>query len=238
MRGNGPQETITMRLYPEPRIGPKNKPKGKLSVGTQRNQGRIAMGARNALPLPRSYFTPNDTVCIQLKTTASVANGAVSGLATRAIALSPISLVTTDYLALGNLFPVLLGLQGSYARFMISRLKVDLLCTSPYTSGGFMAANFEADSTGVSGPPTSLTDCTNAVHSCLATPGAPGTYTVDVAQYFGDWRNSKAGTGDPDSVVDAGVIQMYCSNASAVGAGIGLLTIEVDFYFAGYRSTS
>jgi len=121
---------------------------------------------------------------------------------------------------------------------MISHLKVTVTCTSPYTSGGFIACNFEADSTGVSGPPSSLGDVTNANVYAVATPGHPGTYTTDVCYYFNDWKNCTQDAADPSDVVDAGIMQIWGDNSSSAGVGVGLLTVECDFYFAGYRSLS
>lgn len=198
---------------------------------------------RAPMALPAAYHTTSDTMCLQLKTTVDIPNNGgetdPNGIVTRAIALTPGIINTTNYSSLGNYFPVLVGLRSSYARFMISRLKVTVLCTSPYTGGGFIAANFESDNTGVSGPPTSLGDVTNALHSCVSTPGAPRTYTCVVADYFNDWRSATtSSTAGAAEEIDAGVIQLYGTNNSAKGVGVALLTIEVDFYFSGYRSTS
>lgn len=121
---------------------------------------------------------------------------------------------------------------------MISRLKVTLTCTSPYTSGGFLACNFEADSTGISGPPTTLGDVTNANVYAVATPGQPGSYTTDVSFYFNDWKNSTSDALDPADLNDAGIVQIWGANSSLVNASVGLITLELDFYFAGYRSLS
>lgn len=189
-------------------------------------------------PLSKSYHLTSDTLAMHLATTVNIPNDGVSaGLVSRVVALWPGTSALTNYSTLGNYFPVLAGLRTSYARFMVTRLKVTATCTSPYTSGGFLACNFEADSTGVSGPPSSLGDVTNANVYAIATPGSPSTYTTDVCLYFNDWKNS-SNASDPDDLFDAGIIQIWGNNSSGVGIGVGLLTIECDFYYAGYRSLS
>lgn len=201
-------------------------------------RGGIAPEAQ-LTPLSKSYHLTSDTLGMHLATTVSIPNDAVAtGLVSRVIALWPGAIGAPNYSALGNYFPVLAGLKNSYARFMVTRLKVTATCTSPYTSGGFLACNFEADSTGVSGPPSSLGDVTNANVYAIATPGSPSTYVTDVCLYFNDWKNSTLDAGDPADIIDAGIIQIWGSNSSGTGIGVGLLTIECDFYFAGYRSLS
>lgn len=189
------------------------------------------------VPLPSAYHITADTLGFRLATTVSISNDSViPGLVARAVALWPGTIGSINYAALGNYFPVLAGLKASYARFMVSSLKVGLTCTSAYTSGGYLACNFEADSTGVSGPPGSLGDVTNANVYAIATPGDHGGYQTLVSDYFNDWKNCTQAVDDPADIVDAGIIQIYGSNNAAVGLGVGLITVEVDFYFSGYRS--
>jgi len=214
-------------------------PKARRKTRVVKKSKRGGVAADKALvPLSKSYHLTADTLGMHLSTTVNVPNDAVStGLVSRVIALWPGSIGSPNYAALGNYFPVLAGLKSSYARFMVTRLKVTATCTSPYTSGGFLACNFEADSTGVSGPPSTLGDVTNANVYAIATPGAPGTYVTDVCLYFNDWKNT-FDASDPADIIDAGIIQIWGNNSSGTGIGVGLLTIECDFYFAGYRSLS
>jgi len=217
----------------------------KVNRGTERKTKRKKKSKRGGIApsermvaLPAVYHLTADTLGFKLSTTLSIPNDSITaGGLKRAIALWPGTIGATDYSALGNYFPVLAGLKSSYARFMISSLKVMLTCTSAYTSGGYLACNFEADSTGVSGPPSSLGDVTNANVYAIATPGDHGTYHTMVSDYFNDWKNCTQTSDDPADIVDAGIIQVYGQNNTATGLGVGLLTLEVDFYFSGYRST-
>lgn len=205
-------------------------------VGSTKKKKNLsqATGLMQPALLPVAYSSASDIMCLQLKTTIGLAN-TEAGFIKRVIALTPGVIGTSGYDGLGNHFPILNSLRTSYARFMLSKVKVGLSCMSPYTEGGYAAANFEADGTGVSGPPSSLTDVTTARHHVIATPGSPQSYSFAPSDYYNDWRLCSVEADQESDAIDAGIIQIYADNSQISGESTVLVTLEFDFYFANYR---
>nr|WRQ65537.1 hypothetical protein [Tolivirales sp.] len=220
------------------------QPMNQTSVrGTSSRQGKVkparkalkqATGLMKPALLPAAYSSASDTLCLQLKSTIGFGN-TEAALLKQVIALTPGTIATAGYDGLGDHFPILNSMRTSYSRFMLSKVKVTLQCTSPYTEGGYVAANFEADGTGVSGPPSSLSDVTNARHHVIATPGSPQTYAFAPSDSYNDWRLCSVEADQETDAIDAGIIQIYGENQLGTGTVGVLVTLEFDFYFANYR---
>lgn len=182
--------------------------------------------------LPPIFRAREDANALRLRTSVSIVNDA-AGAASRILALTPISIGSPGYLGLGNLFPMLTSMSGQYAKFMITKLTIELVPVTAATSGGYVAVGFEPDEATTSGPPTSLTDVTSAVHSDVAQVTEIAMIELNVSEYFNDWKQCSAGLSS--SVTQAGVVQVYCRNTGSVTDVAAIMQVEVDIHFCGFR---
>lgn len=234
-KGNNAKNSPTVVM-----LQPMNQTSGQATSSRRSKKVRKAKAIKQATGLmkpallPAAYSSASDTLCLQLKSTIGLEN-TEAGLLKQVIALTPGTIGTAGYDGLGDHFAILNSMRTSYSRFMLSKVKVTLQCTSPYTDGGYVAANYEADGTGVSGPPNSLSDVTNARHHVIATPGSPQTYSFAPSDAYNDWRLCSTEADQESDAIDAGIIQIYGNNAIGSGVIGVLVTLEFDFYFANYR---
>ena len=213
-------------------------PQPKSTSTTPTKQGRRKMRIKppslTVTKLPPIYRATPDTFSIRLKTAHSVTN-TTAGNASLIIALTPSTIAAASYYGLADYFPLLTGFQSQYTRFMVSRLSVRLVPVTPLTGGGYVAAGYQPDDSNTSGPPTSLTDVTSALHSDIAQVTEIAAFTVMPCDYFNEWRQCTLTTGTTTFDSQAGVIQLFCANTAAITNVAALLELEVDIHFSGYR---
>jgi len=185
------------------------------------------------VPLPSVYRKLEDHTALRLRTSRNIVNTA-TGFASQALVLTPASITTPNYFGLGDLFPMLQGMANQYARFMLTRYVVQLVPTSPATSGGYVAVNFEPDEASTTGPASVLADVVSSLHSDVAQVTEIAGIQCNVSDYFNDWKSSTI-AGNVDATHHAGVTQIWCSNSQSNTTGVALLQIEVDIHFCGFR---
>jgi len=174
---------------------------------------------------------------MRVRGSANIYNTATA-LSGTLVALTPTTFSALGYFGLGNYFPILLGLVPSYSRFMISRASVTVVPITPITDGGYVAIGYEPDNTTTSAPPATLSDVTTSTHSDVAQVTEMATVEFNPAEYFNDWRLTESNTGSVNSLQQAGVVQVWCTNARSAGSGVAVLQMEFDVHFSGLRSTS
>jgi len=184
--------------------------------------------------LPPYYRTTGDTFSLRLKTSVNLVNTA-AGFATSILGLTPGSITTTGYSGLADIFPLLAGIKDQYARFMVSRLKMQLVPTTATTGGGYVAMNYEPDDTNTSSPAITLTDVTSSLHSAVAQITDIAELEVNPALFYNEWRQCTLTVGATTFDSQAGVVQLWCSNANSISTGVAIFQIEVDIHFCGFR---
>ncbi len=206
------------------------------STKTKRRRAKMkttAPSVRAVTPLPKIYRVIGDSMALRLRTSTNIVNTG-TGIGSYILSLFIGNIGTAQYLGLGNIFPMLPGMGTQYAHFMVSHLKVQLVPTSPATSGGYVALSFEPDDTATSGPPSTLQDVSSAVHSDVAQVTEIAGIELNPSDYYNDWRSTTT-PGASNQGSTAGVVQVWCSNNSASGVGVAILQIELDIHFSGFR---
>lgn len=201
--------------------------------GTYSPQERGYQGQK-VVPLPRAFSRgPQDIYPMRLKGATNLQNTG-TGVLSAGYALTPQILVLNAYAGLGDPFPVLASMRASFTEFMITRLRVHVMCTSPFTSAGLIGFCYESTDSARNSLPANITDATAGIHSAIATPGAPASFELNCTNYNNQWLSTYATAADQRSE-EAGVTQFWGSNASAVSTVVGIVQFEVDFFFTGYR---
>lgn len=137
-----------------------------------------------------------------------------------------------DYLFLGNLSSVFGAYSEIYSRFMITEIRANLKTTGIGSGNALAAVNYTPGNSGVSLPPSSLSEVAQAVHFCDATMGAPGSFRLNASEYYNDWRQTIDTNDASDS--QCGVMKVYGVGSSG-GASIGILDVELRVHFCGLR---
>lgn len=185
---------------------------------------------------PPAFLRGHDVVPLRLKATRSLINEfngtALSGSSNLAIAFTPLNITGGGYSSLKQIFPLLNGMQTSFTKFTMTRVKLDVRQTTPLTSGGYIAFCYEASGSDRTAPPTSINDASTGQHSGITTPGEATSIVWNVADYENDWSE----ISDSEPKQDCGSLQFISENAASGAAVIGMITLEVDFFFAGYRA--
>jgi len=186
---------------------------------------------------PPFGYRGNDTVCLHLRGTRAFQNRSASN-ATYAIAVSPETITTAGYTTLSTFVPSLLNWRTMYSKYVVTDLRVRAVQPTALTSFGYVAINYEADSTGASAPPTNLADVSNAVHYALGNPANPAELSVRTLEYYNDWKSTT--TSEASQPVDSqcGVIQLMCENAGANLETVCIMEVEFTIWFAGFRVAS
>jgi hypothetical protein len=186
-------------------------------------------------PLPSIYRVSDDHMAIRVRNTINLVNTA-AGFASYLMILKPQTMsLSSGYFSLGTEFPILASMAEHYSRFMIRGFSATMVPTTAATGGGYVALGFEPDDSSASGPPASLSDVTNAVHSDVAQVTEQANITFNVSDYFNDWKSTYEKSGNPDSLSQAGVVQFWSSNSNAISTGVALVQVELDMHFVGYR---
>ncbi len=185
---------------------------------------------------PPAFLRGHDVVPLRLKATRSLLNEfngvSTAGSSNLAIAFTPLNISGGGYTSLKQVFPLLNNMQASFTKFTMTRVKLDVRQTTPLTSGGYVAFCYEASGSDRTAPPTSINDATTGQHSGVTTPGEVTSIVWNVADYENDWSEIT----DAESKQDCGSLQFISENSAASSAVIGMITLEVDFFFAGYRA--
>lgn len=185
---------------------------------------------------PPSFLRGHDVVPLRLKATRSLINEfngtPLSGSSNLAMAFTPINITGGGYSSLKQIFPLLNGMQTSFTKFTMTRVKLDVRQTTPLTSGGYIAFCYEASGSDRTAPPTGINDASTGQHSGITTPGEVTSIVWNVADYENDW----AEISDQEPKQDCGSLQFISENSASGSAVIGMITLEIDFFFAGYRA--
>jgi len=185
---------------------------------------------------PPAFLRGQDVVPLRLKATRSLLNEyngtASAGSSNLAISFTPTNISGGGYTSLKQVFPLLNNMQASFTKFTITRVKLDVRQTTPLTSGGYVAFCYEAAGSDRTAPPTSITNATTGQHSGVTTPGEVASIVWNVADYENDW--SEISETEPKQ--DCGSLQFISENSASGSAVIGMITLEMDFFFAGYRA--
>jgi len=185
---------------------------------------------------PPSFMRGTDVVPMRLKGTRSLLNEfggtASAGSANMSLCLTPVNISAAGYTSLKQIFPVLNSMQNSFTKFTITRLRVDVRSISATTGGGYVAFCYEAAGASQVAPPVSIADASSGAHCAIVTPGTTGGFTVNCTNYENDWAELG---GDSTLKADCGSLQFISENPLLASAVCGLITIEVDFFFTGYR---
>lgn len=209
-----------------------NPTSGFAPVGRSRQPAMVRAGTITRLPATFANFP--DQIGMRLRTSFAL-NNLAAGSGALIMSVSPNSTTSSpDYSALGNYFTVLPGLAGQYSRFMVSRLLVQATPTTPATSGGFIAINYEPTNATRSGPPVTVADVLTSAHADVAQVTQVASVEAYPSDYFNAWIYTRSGV-TTDAFDIAGVSQILASNSSVTAATVGLVTVEVDIHFAGLR---
>lgn len=198
----------------------------KMKNGVPQNKG--------ITPLPPIYRAVGDVTSLRLRTSANF-NNTAAGVCSKIIVFTPRTIATPDYYGLGDLFPLLSGMSLQYSRFMVGRVVAQLVPFTPTTAGGYVAFNYEADDANTSGPPTNLVDVSSALHSDIAQVTEIAGISCNASDYFNDWRQTAVVSGASSTLSQAGVMQLYGSNAAILGASVFILQLEIDIHLCGFR---
>lgn len=197
------------------------------------NNNRLAsngdsLGTRFGLPA-RYPLPTNDVVPANFKFSFDLSN-TIAGACLVSLAYG-VGVTSGSTLFLDELCSGFKALSSAYSRFLIKRLKLEVLQTTPLTQGGYAIANYEAIPSLV---PTSVSDVANAVHVLEATPSQRGSFVCYPTDYYNEWR-STGGDGETDNAGRMGSSQIIINNQSAVAVSCALVTCELEMVFAGYR---
>lgn len=208
-------------------------------TSTKRGRKKFKNGApmvQGVSKLPSIYRSRGDVMSLRLRTSTNLTNTAL-GFGSYLVAFYPGSITTPSYYALGDLFPILMGINVQYSMFMITECKAQLIPTTAATSGGYVALGYEPDDSNTSSPPLNLRDVTQSVHSDVAQVTEIAGIEFNPSDYYNEWRTCAPTSGLTTSVSQAGVVQLWLSNSAAVSTGVGILQLEVDIHFTGFRSS-
>lgn len=209
---------------------------------TKNNNNKKRKQAPSKVPVAKVLYPPpaflrgHDVVPLRLKATRALLNEyngtATPGSCNLAVAFTPLNITGGGYSSLKQIFPLLNGMQTSFTKFTMTRVKLDVRQTTPLTSGGYIAFCYEASGSDRTAPPTSINDASTGQHSGITTPGEVTTLVWNVADYENDW----AEISDSEPKQDCGSLQFISENAASGAAVIGMVTLEIDFFFAGFRA--
>jgi hypothetical protein len=159
-----------------------------------------------------------------------------TGLANYLVILSTQTTSSVGYIGLGHLMSGFSQYGAMYSKFMLGNMRVVVRCISPTTEGGFAIVNYEADSSGLSNPPTTIADVSNAIHKTTATPTTLGTFSVPIHEYFNDWKATLPdASGSSATENECGVLQVLGNNTSETSFPSVLIELEFDAWFTGFR---
>lgn len=125
-------------------------------------------------------------------------------------------------------------LSLAYSRFLIKRIVFSFTQTTSTTATSYFIANYEATSSTSSTPPTTVADVSNTSHLAEGNATNPSSFVVVPTDYYNDWR-ATYGDGSTTSTSQMGVSQLYVVNNEAINAAAGLIAVEIECVFAGYR---
>lgn len=193
----------------------------------------VKANSNKIVQLPREFLRGvQDLYPMHLKGVIGLANsGAFT--CTAGVALMPQTTASSSYVGLGTYFPILNTMRASFTEFMITRVRVHVMCVSPLTGVGFLAFCYEATDSARNALPVSITDA-SGVYSAVASPGAPASIVFNTADYNNQWLTTYSAAADQRSE-EAGVIQFFGENSSIIAAPAAVVNLEVDFFFKGYR---
>lgn len=198
---------------------------------------RQMVGAVSRYGLPQRYPSPvGDVIPFNMRASKELeSNG--GGAASMLIVLGR-GTSTSSYLFLDDLIPGFGALCTTFSRFVISRIRVEARTTTNIIGGGFVGVNYEPTDSERANPPSDLVDVSNAVHYAMATPGAPAVFVARVSDYYNEWKASANEVAANHNANDTqmGVIQVYASGAESTL--VGMLNVQVEGYFCGYRATA
>jgi len=185
---------------------------------------------------PPSFMRGRDVVPMRLKATRSLINEfngtSTAGSANLAIAFTPLNVAGGGYTSLKQIFPLLNNMLTSFTKFIITRAKLDVRQTTSLTSGGYIAYCYQAAGSDRVAPPTSITDATTGQHSGITTAGEVTSIVWNVTDYENDWSELAV----DDTRGDCGSLQFISENAAVGSSVIGMITLEIDFFFTGYKA--
>lgn len=185
---------------------------------------------------PPAFMRGRDVVPMRLKATRSLINEfngtATAGSANLAIAFTPLNITGGGYSSLKQVFPLLNNMMASFTKFTITRVKVDVRQTTSLTSGGYIAFCYQAAGSDRTPPPTSISDATTGEHSGVTTAGEVTSIVFNAADYANDWSELAS---EPIKA-ECGSLQIISENAATSASVIGMLTLEIDFFFTGYKA--
>lgn len=221
-----------------------NMPAGGNKTRNKRRSTRRS-GAPSAVPLlgaivrpPAAFLRGNDVVPMHLKGTRSLLNVydgvGSSGSGNLSIALTPMNISSAGYSSLKHVFPVLNSMEGSFTKFTITRLKVEVRSVSASTGGGYVAFCYEASGPTHTSPPHSVADASSGAHSAIVTPGNVAGFTLNCSDYENDWSELGA---DSTLKADCGSLQFITENPLSANSVSAIIMLEIDFFFTGYRVT-
>jgi len=200
---------------------------------SQTNQNNAPQRIQNVARGPYGH-SGDDMVRVHLRGAVSLPNRA-AGIANYAIAVAALVTSNPGYMSLVNVTPAIGSLAVMYSKFCVTDLRVKVMQVTPITSNGFVAVNYEPDTTGISGPPATVADVTNSAVFAMGNPSIPAEYRVNLQQYFDDWSSTTSSDAG-EAAAQQGAIQLRCENAAADGTSAAVLEVEYTIWFAGFRS--
>lgn len=211
-------------------VNKKFKNKSRVPKGRGRNRGNQIGTLAGRFGIPTRFPLPStDVVPANLRVTFNLSNTA-TGACNVSLAYG-VGATSGATLYLDDLCSGFKALSTCYSRFLIKRLQLTVRLTTPSTLGGYGIANYEAIPSAV---PTSLGDVSNARHTCEASVLMPGTLTVTPTDYYNEWR-STGGDGDLTNDGRMGSSQISISNQGAINTEAGIVTLDMEMVFCGYR---
>ncbi len=195
------------------------------------------LGLNTGNSVPRYILNSGDVFTLHVKGSLELNNLVINKCA-HLIALKPGAIVTVDYWGLGNVTPMLDSLRNAYSRFMVTGLRVGVQMITPATGGGYAIVNYEPTDSTKASPPTTIADVSNAVHTVTVSPASdPQFMELNPADYYADWRLTFTEADAEDAIKEAGVLQVYSVNSSAIAITALLVTLEYDIHFSGFKNS-
>ena len=201
---------------------------GEYNMNTIGQRGFHArFGIPTRFPMPGTDVTP-----VNMKFSLGLTNTAANLSAVSFIYGNGTSAGAVLYMS--DFCPGFKQLSLVYSRFLIKRIKFCFTQTTSTTATGYFIANYEATSSTSSTPPASIQDVSNTANLAEGNTTNPASFVVTPTDYYNDWR-ATYGDGSTTSTSQMGVTQLYVINSELINAAAGLISIELECVFAGYR---
>ncbi len=186
----------------------------------------------STLVLPSRFPRPaDDVVSARIRFSYALVSAGTAPFTTGKLVVLGVGENTGNYIFLNSLSSVFSAYTDIYSRFVITSLRANLKTTGIGAGNALACVNYTPGNSGVSLAPTALSQVAQAVHFTDATMGSPGTFKLDVSEYYNDWRQTVDGDASDGQ---CGVMKVY-GVGSYADSSIAVLDVEMMIHFCGLR---